>query len=60
MDTEEHVHEVMEQVISRQADVSIDERQLDIDERESVMVMTRDMWLPKRMWFSTLLFTVLM
>ena len=34
------MHEVMEQVISGQADVAIEERQVDIDERASVAAMT--------------------
>ena len=40
MDAEERVHEVMGQVISGEADVGIEERQVDIDERASVVAMT--------------------
>ena len=40
IDTEERVHEVMEQVISGQADVDIEEWQVDIDETASVVAMT--------------------
>ena len=34
------MHEVMEQVISGQADVAFEERQVDIDERASVAAVT--------------------
>ena len=40
MDAEERVHEVMGQVISGEADVGIEEQQVDIDERASVVAMT--------------------
>ena len=39
MDTEEHVHEVMTQVMSSAADVDIEERQVDIDEKACVTAM---------------------